>query len=51
MVAGIAKVREKHQKNEETEAVETTMDTEAVEDRSQLDDLIDAAMKDAKEQE
>ena len=48
MVAGIAKVRETQHKDEDSEV---TMDTEVVEDRSQLDDLIDAAMEDAKEQE
>ena len=48
MVAGIAKVRETQHKDEDSEV---TMDTEVVEDRSQLDDLIDAAMEDSKEQE
>ncbi len=50
MVAGIAKVRETQHKDEASEAVEITMDTVVVEDRSQLDDLIEAAMEDAKEQ-
>jgi DNA gyrase subunit A len=51
MVAGIAKVREKQQKEEDSEVVESeVMNVEVPEDRSQLDALVDAAMKDAENQ-
>ena len=51
MVAGIAKVREKQQENENpSEEVIPAEVSEETEDRSKLDELVDAAMKDAKEQ-
>ena len=52
MVAGIAKVREKQQKDENPDEVELNMNqSENVEDRSKLEELLDAAMKDAEDEE
>ena len=52
MVAGIVKVREKQQKDENPDEVELNMNqSENVEDRSKLEELLDAAMKDAEDEE
>ena len=59
MVAGIAKVREKQNKEENAEEIADSIEasgaaagsSEVIEDRSQLDKLLDAAMKDAENSE